>query len=1356
MKPLLLAIGFINTVLSLAVYQVNTTNFQDVLNQSVVGSDADISIVFEGGEYNCNESYTWTSKQISIQGSNSTVLTDCYFYFYGGNNQSFRISDLTFFNYSLSWNTTGAVYGQAFYLQRVRYVDNMNTKVYSRMPTFVDDCLFTGATSSGGLLVLDRAPSSLVSNTIFRDSPFSSGIEVGYGSALIYLLNISVTLNNIAFDNLYRGILPSCIDFTSYQLTVTAQHLNVTLSAPGATLIDDTLTVFYRLHIKDSFFQGGDGTATNLMYATSGPSEVTLTGCSFTNIHMQPGGAIFHSKGNAKLTLTDVTVRNLTGIVYRTDAILIQDLDVADSGRPPSSLFIRNSIFENIKDGFSAGESYSFTVKLIVTVFTMKTSNVDVENSSFIDISTRQGALYHQISGVYQSGITIRNSRFTRVVSSIDGGAISLTGVFSNVSLSEVQFEGNTAVGAGGSLFISGAAERIELKNIVARNGRSRLDGGHIYLGVSSAGLITVDNCTLTVGNAETNGGAISITGVDTNMTLSNLNMTSNAAVSRGGAISCKLSAGRLDLYNVSVSNSNAVSGGAIFLRGTPDQVTLNGVELTKNTAKNQGGGIYLGTTGNGMISLDDVSMTGSSALYGGAIASLATMQEIRLTNNFISTSSAQQGAGLYFSPLGSISLLNIRNTNVTNNEALLDGGMVYVSGIHQVAIDQVQILHNSAGQNGGAVCISASQGSIIHVDINNSSVQYNKAASGGGISVTSGKTVMNAKNSSFSRNSADNDGGALSYQGNDDGGMLNVSASIMLQNTANVGGAIASSGTILRTNDVTMDSNTASLSGGAIYSVGTSISTKRQTTVRLSSSNDRYNNNTAGQGGGAYVIGNAIVTSTVFDGNHGNGSDINTQRGSVSLYGSSLKSEGFSLYVGTTSTVKSQDTVIDEVYLSSMTSSLQANGIGSDSLSLTCSPGQNLTRNNGGTYSCQSNVVGTTSSLIYRTNTDQRAVGIAAGVSVGFFVIIAAIAAFFIVRRYRQQRRELENAKHSNEFDMQELVKIDLGDAKRCLLDFDELKDLQLIGKGSFGVVYRATWRQLTVAVKQIISDSVSAEQLKDFLSEVAILQSIRSHPNVVSFTGLTFPPQPLSLVTEFCHGGGLDSYLTKNDTPLEVLKGIMRGIALGMNHLHSEGIIHRDLAVRNILLTQHLEPKVSDFGFSRRTDEGSGVTQTTIGPVRWMAPEAIISQAYSTKSDAFSFGVLVWEMITGGKVPYEELETVEAALAVIQGTRPAIPSDFDDRDLIQLMTLCWGTQPEFRPDFGTILDRYLSDVTRTPVENLGGEVVPEQDDKRYTSPHGLDGDATYAAVPAIYTATKEEDSAYSSIPGRSNHYEM
>ncbi|PRP89323.1 hypothetical protein PROFUN_02197 [Planoprotostelium fungivorum] len=321
---------------------------------------------------------------------------------------------------------------------------------------------------------------------------------------------------------------------------------------------------------------------------------------------------------------------------------------------------------------------------------------------------------------------------------------------------------------------------------------------------------------------------------------------------------------------------------------------------------------------------------------------------------------------------------------------------------------------------------------------------------------------------------------------------------------------------------------------------------------------------------------------------------------------------------------------------------------------------------------------------------------GLSSGAVVGIIVAVlcAAIAlvavAVFVGLRIRRQKER----NRMNQFAMIDVENFPLGNVERSLIDYDDLRDMRHVGAGSFGIVFKAQWRAADVAVKQVRAEHVTEKQLRDFLREVSILQNLVSHPNVVGFRGITFPPQPLSLVIDYCKGGSLYTYLRRNNVTDEKRFKMIKDIAKGMLHLHMEKIVHRDLAVRNVLLTEHLVAQVSDFGLSRQSDDvdSANTTTTSTGPLKWMPPEAIQKKQYSTKSDVWSFGVVIWEIITASD-PWPELSPVEAGLQILANDLKLKFPEGSDPFLVGLAEMCWQRQPEDRPNF-KLITKMLNDT--------------------------------------------------------------
>eukprot|EP00013_Stygamoeba_regulata_P009800 CAMPEP_0177666264 /NCGR_PEP_ID=MMETSP0447-20121125/21490_1 /TAXON_ID=0 /ORGANISM="Stygamoeba regulata, Strain BSH-02190019" /LENGTH=468 /DNA_ID=CAMNT_0019172403 /DNA_START=12 /DNA_END=1419 /DNA_ORIENTATION=+ len=272
-----------------------------------------------------------------------------------------------------------------------------------------------------------------------------------------------------------------------------------------------------------------------------------------------------------------------------------------------------------------------------------------------------------------------------------------------------------------------------------------------------------------------------------------------------------------------------------------------------------------------------------------------------------------------------------------------------------------------------------------------------------------------------------------------------------------------------------------------------------------------------------------------------------------------------------------------------------------------------------------------------------------------------------------------------------------------RWQIKFSELQlDVEL-GRGAFGVVYKGKWRLQDVAVKKLL-DSLTDKELEEFKLEAALMMGLRPHRNVVQMLGICADPgQPLAIVTAFYDAGSLHSLLMKREVQLSwpVVVKILQGVCAGMFHLHQEQILHRDLAARNILIDQTYEPRVADFGLSKRVDikdfeEHKRQATTNMlqsnesgyfrGPYKFMAPESLKSNEFSIKSDVWSFGVVVWEVVTRAPEPFPELDIYQAADQISNhGLRLHLPP-YSPPLFTQLVDWCFQGNPDQRPDFAQV----------------------------------------------------------------------
>jgi serine/threonine protein kinase len=248
-------------------------------------------------------------------------------------------------------------------------------------------------------------------------------------------------------------------------------------------------------------------------------------------------------------------------------------------------------------------------------------------------------------------------------------------------------------------------------------------------------------------------------------------------------------------------------------------------------------------------------------------------------------------------------------------------------------------------------------------------------------------------------------------------------------------------------------------------------------------------------------------------------------------------------------------------------------------------------------------------------------------------------------------------------------------------------------LGGGAYGAVFKGKWRNQAVAVKKI-SGTFTAKQLDAFMAEAELMSKLRPHENIIQFLGVV-SSNPPAIVTKYYELGSLLQFLQNKSLAESTVIGILKGISAGMTHLHTENVIHRDLAARNILLeatSSDVRTVVADFGFARPLEPNADQNKTTtaIGPVRWMSPEALKLKLYSFKSDVWSFGVVVWEILTK-QMPWSDMDNVNAIMAIMNHKRLVIPEE-TRLSLRILIENCWNLDPEKRPTFQNIYNALLN----------------------------------------------------------------
>uniref|UniRef100_A0A8C4GQZ5 mitogen-activated protein kinase kinase kinase n=1 Tax=Dicentrarchus labrax TaxID=13489 RepID=A0A8C4GQZ5_DICLA len=256
----------------------------------------------------------------------------------------------------------------------------------------------------------------------------------------------------------------------------------------------------------------------------------------------------------------------------------------------------------------------------------------------------------------------------------------------------------------------------------------------------------------------------------------------------------------------------------------------------------------------------------------------------------------------------------------------------------------------------------------------------------------------------------------------------------------------------------------------------------------------------------------------------------------------------------------------------------------------------------------------------------------------------------------------------------------------------FEEISDLQWVGSGAQGAVFLGKFHGEDVAVKKV-------RDIKE--TEIKHLRKLK-HPNIITFKGVCTQAPCYCILMEYCAQGQLYEVLRagRKITPSLLVDWSM-GIAGGMNYLHLHKIIHRDLKSPNMLITHDDLVKISDFGTSKELSDKS-TKMSFAGTVAWMAPEVIRNEPVSEKVDIWSFGVVLWEMLTG-EIPYKDVDSSAIIWGVGNNSlQLPVPESCPDGFKI-LLRQCWNCKPRNRPSFRQILlhlDIASADVLSTPQE--------------------------------------------------------
>ncbi|KAK2182661.1 hypothetical protein NP493_342g02055 [Ridgeia piscesae] len=230
------------------------------------------------------------------------------------------------------------------------------------------------------------------------------------------------------------------------------------------------------------------------------------------------------------------------------------------------------------------------------------------------------------------------------------------------------------------------------------------------------------------------------------------------------------------------------------------------------------------------------------------------------------------------------------------------------------------------------------------------------------------------------------------------------------------------------------------------------------------------------------------------------------------------------------------------------------------------------------------------------------------------------------------------------------------------------------------------------------------TAKDLASFLSEATLMKDF-NHPNVLSLLGLVITYNKPHVVLPFMQHGDLKSYIKAPSRSITVRELLAFGvqIANGMCYLAMQKFVHRDLATRNCMVDEELTVKIADFGLSRdvyRTDYYRVEDKHRPLPVRWMAIESLTLGVFTSKSDVWSFGVTLWELLTRGCSPYPDVDSFNIKSYVMSGRRMSQPQHAPD-DVYALISRCWQDDPDHRPSFKNLHVELRDIIDRSTANN-------------------------------------------------------
>ncbi|KAJ3320658.1 putative protein serine/threonine kinase [Blyttiomyces sp. JEL0837] len=240
-------------------------------------------------------------------------------------------------------------------------------------------------------------------------------------------------------------------------------------------------------------------------------------------------------------------------------------------------------------------------------------------------------------------------------------------------------------------------------------------------------------------------------------------------------------------------------------------------------------------------------------------------------------------------------------------------------------------------------------------------------------------------------------------------------------------------------------------------------------------------------------------------------------------------------------------------------------------------------------------------------------------------------------------------------------------------------VEKLELIGRGSFGQVFRgidhSTNREIAI---KVVDFEDTSDEVDEIMREISILSKLRS-PYVTQYYGSFLKEKSLWILMEFCAGGSCLDLLSKGTLSESQIGCVMGQSLSGLNYIHKEGKIHRDIKAANILLTKDGDVKLADFGVSAQVTATITKKNTLVGTPYWMAPEVILRSSYNFKADIWSLGITAIEL-ANGLPPHADLHPMKVLFIIPKSAPPTLPSCFSE-EFRDFVASCLVVRPSHRP---------------------------------------------------------------------------